>query len=290
MTKKADTWMPWYVADYLADTAHLNTEQHGAYCLMLMASWKRGGALPRDDGQMASICRLVPAKWKAYRSVLLEFFEDTGEVFMHKRVTLEHQKAQAINNKKSISGAEGAAKRWGNVPKNGSGFMADAMADAMAHPLANALQTDAPAYVFLPSPLQTPSELPLDPNGSLPTALPLTEKIPACPQIALIDLFGSTLVELPQPKPELWVNGKNAAAMASRWKWLLTAKRRSGQRYATNHAEAMDWFGRFFTHVSESDFLMGRNDAAFKCSLGWLVKAENFEKVVQGNYKNQGSA
>ena len=64
---------------------------------------------------------------------------------------------------------------------------------------------------------------------------------------------------------------------------------RSGERYATNRDEALDWFGRFFRYVSSSDFLMGRR-GDFTCTLQWLVKAENFAKVVQGNYENKEAA
>ena len=42
MGSKPDIWMPVYVGDYLADTCHLNAEEHGCYFLMLMHQWRVG--------------------------------------------------------------------------------------------------------------------------------------------------------------------------------------------------------------------------------------------------------
>ena len=110
--------------------------------------------------------------------------------------------------------------------------------------------------------------------------------LPACPHLELLDIFAEQLPELPQPKPELW-EGQRAKALASRWKWCLTAKKRSGARYATTKAEALDFFRRYFGYVAKSDFLTGRDGRWAGCDLAWLVKADNFAKVLQGNYENR---
>ena len=67
----------------------------------------------------------------------------------------------------------------------------------------------------------------------------------------------------------------------------MTAKKKNGDRYATTKDEALAWFSRFFGYVATSDFLSGRNGKWTACDLGWLMKADNFTKVVQGNYDNK---
>lgn len=105
-------------------------------------------------------------------------------------------------------------------------------------------------------------------------------------------MFAMRVPELPKPRYELWKDGAGAEAMRQRWKWLLSADavREDGSRYATNAAEAVDWFGRFFDAVAASDFLTGRSGTGSKFDLSWLMKRENFIKVVQGNYENRERA
>jgi hypothetical protein len=114
-------------------------------------------------------------------------------------------------------------------------------------------------------------------------------KLPPCPHREIIALFAEHLPTLPQPKPELW-SGARAKHLAARWRWLLTATKRGGERYATTEAEALAWLGRFFGYVASSDFLTGRTGKFTGCDLGWLMNEENFAKVVQGNYENREAA
>lgn len=72
---KPDIWMPLYIADYLADTTRLTTEQHGAYLLLIMDYW-RNGPLPDDDGALSQITRMQPAAWKKNRVMLVRLGAD----------------------------------------------------------------------------------------------------------------------------------------------------------------------------------------------------------------------
>lgn len=108
---KTDTWMPLYVSDYLADTAHLSTEEHGAYFLLLMHAWVNNGVLPDDDERLRRITRMEAKAWKASKSELRAFFYQHEGVLRHHRVDTELQRAQVLVNQRSEAGKASAAKR-----------------------------------------------------------------------------------------------------------------------------------------------------------------------------------
>ncbi len=68
-------YMPLYVADYLADTGHLSTIEHGAYLLLLMHYW-RTGALPIDDDGLARIARMSMRRWAFAKQSIIKFFSE----------------------------------------------------------------------------------------------------------------------------------------------------------------------------------------------------------------------
>jgi uncharacterized protein YdaU (DUF1376 family) len=109
---KTDIWMPVYIGDYLADTMHLSTEQHGAYLLLLFHLWRRG-SLHDDDGALAQITGLSGNAWSNARPVLAEFFEVHDGLWRHGRVERERTRVTAKQVSNSKQAKLAAARRWG---------------------------------------------------------------------------------------------------------------------------------------------------------------------------------
>jgi uncharacterized protein YdaU (DUF1376 family) len=96
-------WMPLYVGDYLGDTGHLTTAQHGAYLLLMMHYWRKGD-LPDDDRQLSKITKLPLKTWCEYRPTLQDFF---GEGWKHKRIDAELAKMVRVSQQRAIAGQKG---------------------------------------------------------------------------------------------------------------------------------------------------------------------------------------
>jgi uncharacterized protein YdaU (DUF1376 family) len=69
-------YMPFFVGDYLKETRRLTTEEHGAYVLLILEYWAKGGNLPDDDVQLARIVGLKLPTWRKMRPVIEAFFHD----------------------------------------------------------------------------------------------------------------------------------------------------------------------------------------------------------------------
>lgn len=144
MARKPDDWMPLQIGPYLADTTHLTRDQHGAYLLLLMAYWRRGGPLPADDARLAAIAKATPAEWRKIKPVLLEFFREEDGAWHQKRADEELEKASRLTEAKAAAGRKGAEKKW-QAHGTGDGTV-------MAEPSNSHRQNDAP----LPSPIPKP--------------------------------------------------------------------------------------------------------------------------------------
>ncbi|MGP9834233.1 YdaU family protein [Marinobacter sp. NSM] len=73
-----------YTADYLADTMHLTTEEHGAYLLLIFNYWQTGKPIPKK--RLQKIARISNDRWPSVEDSLSEFFADDGEFWVHGRI------------------------------------------------------------------------------------------------------------------------------------------------------------------------------------------------------------
>ena len=98
-------YMPMWWGDYLRDTGHLTTRQHGAYLLLIAHCWQHG-VIPRgDDRALMRITHLASKSWHTDRDVVLPFFNPDGS---HKRVLKELVRMERW----TLRGKLAAKKRW----------------------------------------------------------------------------------------------------------------------------------------------------------------------------------
>lgn len=107
-------YMPLFVADYLGDTSHLTTLEHGAYMLLIMTYWQRGKALPDDSQRLANIARLPVDEWRAIEATISELFCVENGVWTHPRIERELTKARDKSSKARAS----AGRRHSNGTAN----------------------------------------------------------------------------------------------------------------------------------------------------------------------------
>lgn len=113
-------FMPFYISDYLSDAAHLTTEEHGAYLLLIMTYWQRGKPLPSNSTHLAAIARLSNERWAIVEITIKEFFIVVDGVWRHKRVDDELSKYRDKVEKAKAAGKASGKKRSASKTKKKS--------------------------------------------------------------------------------------------------------------------------------------------------------------------------
>lgn len=110
-------FMRLYPQDYLQDTNHLTTEEHGAYLLLILNYWQTEKPLIDDDKRLAGICRTSVEQWLNIRSTLVQLFNIDNGLWVHKRIESELLLVEKISKQNSIAGKKSAAVRQGKIKK-----------------------------------------------------------------------------------------------------------------------------------------------------------------------------
>lgn len=105
--------MPVFTDALIGDTTHLSIEEFGAYCMILMVTWRNNGQpLPDDDGRMARICRVSVKRWtERLRPVLSGFFDLSEGVWRQGRLEKEWNYVANLSAKQSEKGKKSAAAK-----------------------------------------------------------------------------------------------------------------------------------------------------------------------------------
>lgn len=102
-------YMQLYVADYLADTMHLNTEEHGAYLLLIFNYWQTGKPIPTS--RLARIARLSNERWTDVERSLSEFFNERDNEWFHERIERDLEAVRATQEQRIAAGKASAEAR-----------------------------------------------------------------------------------------------------------------------------------------------------------------------------------
>ena len=242
--------MPMYWDAYLADTTHLTTEEHGAYMLLLAAMWRRNGSVPDDDKDNARILGLTPAKWRKIKARLTATI--SGFVIEKGTITQEKLRKTWENTQEKID------KNRSNGAKGGR---------AAASKNNNLDQANA-----------TVSQ---ERNRSIPE-----------PEPEPIRRDTNVSHEIPAPDDAaLAVDHFNAIASNASWPKVqkLTPQRRSAVKARIKDIGGLGAWREQMIRASNSQHLTGNNNRGWVATFDWLSKAENFTKLIEGNYDDRAN-
>lgn len=240
------------IGDYRRDTNHLTLLEHGAYRQLLDTYYLTEKPLALNHADlMRTHCARSADEVQAVENVLRDFFVETEEGYIHKRCDIEIEAFHA----KSTSARESAKARWDRV-------RAEKDADAMrTHSEGNANHKPI-----------TKNQEPEDKSSCDQQAeSPKADRIDYG---SVTSSFSEHLGALPQPRD-----------MTEKRRKMVRSIVKRGGRYAEP-----EFFAKFFAYVAKSDFLMGRGAKPWHgCCFDWLLKPENFQKIIEGNYHGEGN-
>lgn len=106
-------YMPFFVDDYEADTAHLSLLEDGAYNRLLRLIWRTSGcSVPDDDAWIFRKLRAhQDAEKEAILNVIDEFFTRANGRVLSKRLTKVRAQSVATYKKRSEAGKKGGRKK-----------------------------------------------------------------------------------------------------------------------------------------------------------------------------------
>jgi uncharacterized protein YdaU (DUF1376 family) len=130
---KVDIWMPIYIGDYLRDTEELSAEEHGAYILLLMHYWLKGGIIGSNVDRLSRVARTTP---ETCSFILGYYFTLDGGNYKNKRADDEMANAESRRLASSENGKKGGRPTKNNLEKT-YGFSVGNLGETYNEPKSN---------------------------------------------------------------------------------------------------------------------------------------------------------
>lgn len=283
----------------------------GVFCLLKLWAWtaknRSGGklaGLDEEDVEFAARWNGEDGKLVATLLDLRLLEEQDGVFFIHDWE--EHQAYASKSDDRSSKAKKAAAARWSKAKEEREADASNAqpmLTDATSineHAFSNAPETRNQEPVFNTTPdgvvadampgddPDAPASEPDEKNPRIDLDRPDPHTRPGeipCPHKRIIEVYEAILPELPRVR--VW-RAQQASDLRARWREKL----REGK--FSDEESGVDYFRRFFGYVRRSEFLMGRRSGrdgrTFRNCLAWMVKAKNFDGIVDGKYHDQEAA
>jgi len=264
--------MPLAVGDYLADTGHLTTIEHGAYLLLLMHYWRKG-PLPNDLARVASICKLPKDAWSIAKRLLDEFFRVQADGLLHqKRSDKEIEDWQGKRQKAQQKARVAAEARWGNNTPS----IALSNSQSTAPSMEQALLEDCP----LPAPLPTPIPIPTpEPSPSPEKASPSAPRADTREKEIVESIFAFYCEKFQRDPRRYQLTAERRKKAGLRFRERLKANKGNEAAVEIEFSQAVENLAASEYHVTQgyTDWLaqIFRSEEEFEKRLNWRQGARN---------------
>ena len=240
-----------HIGDFRGATMHLSNDEELAYRRLLDWYYDTESPIPLET-QMVS--RRLRIGIESVASVLRDFFVETEKGWVHERCEIEISKYHNRTEKNRENGRKGGRPRAAAVLKeNPVGFQ--------SVPSGNPYESE-----------QKPNQEPITNNQEPKSKSSCDQQAGSRERIdyeCVFEAYARNLPKLPQ------VRIKDDARKRA-IKTIVGMDKKFAEP---------DFFDRYFAYVEKSDFLMGRNERAWKgCCFDWLMKPANLKKIIEGNY------
>ena len=260
----APSWMPFYVTRYRSDCDHLTTLEHGAYLLLIINYWERQKPLDDDPLKLGRLARVTPDEWRTIEPILRPLFATGDGFWRNKRIDKEIA-ATAEKIKRSSAAGRASAERRANARS-------------------------------------TPVEQPLTECSTIDIDID-TNRVVTDANASVVDAERVTAPLLDFEKQKKERKAETLRQLGEGWNKIAaelglasieqikpgSTRERDGLARAremiSEHGGVSEGMVNLCVRIRAGPLLRGEVGHGWKATFDWTMKAQNFQKVMEGNYE-----